>query len=208
MLLNNFIVFEGIDGSGTTTQINNMIKYCEKRNVKAISTMEPTNSSIGLIIRSFLAKRESFFDETIIRLFATDRCEHIYGKNGILQYINNDFLVFSDRYLFSSLAYQGFGKLKDLVLRENNDFPLPSTLFFFDLPLEKAIMRIEERNRTKEIYENIDFLSKVRENYISIIDFYKEAEPNMNIVLLDATKDEKLISQDIIEMLEKFKILK
>ena len=170
--------------------------------------MEPTNSSIGLLIRSFLAKRESFFDETIIRLFATDRCEHIYGKNGILQYINNDFLVFSDRYLFSSLAYQGFGKLKDLVLRENNDFPLPSTLFFFDLPLEKAIMRIEERNRTKEIYENIDFLSKVRENYISIIDFYKEAEPNMNIVLLDATKDEKLISQDIIEMLEKFKILK
>ena len=85
MILDRFIVFEGIDGSGTTTQLNKLLKLCDDRNIKAIGTQEPTASPIGLLIRDFLSKKKDFADETIVRLFATDRCQHIYGKDGIIE---------------------------------------------------------------------------------------------------------------------------
>ena len=129
MVLDRFIVFKGIDGSGTTTQLNKLLKFCDDRSIKAVGTQEPTASPIGLLIRDFLSKKKDFADETIVRLFATDRCQHIYGKDGIIENTEKGFLVYSDRYLFSSLAYQGFGEEKAKVIKENEDFPLPSILF-------------------------------------------------------------------------------
>jgi len=114
MVLDRFIVFEGIDGSGTTTQLNRLLKFCSDHKIKAIGTQEPTSSPIGLLIREFLSRKEEFAEETIIRLFATDRCQHVYGKDGVIKNIEEGFLVCSDRYLFSSLAYQGFGDKKEI----------------------------------------------------------------------------------------------
>ena len=198
MVLDRFIVFEGIDGAGTTTQLNRLLKFCSDNKIKAIGTQEPTSSPIGLLIRDFLSKKEEFAEETIIRLFASDRCQHIYGKNGIIENLEKDFFVFSDRYLFSSLAYQGFEDKK--VFKENEDFPLPSVLFFLDIEPSKALMRIEKRGSEKEIYENINFLTKVRENYLEILEFYRTRHPEMRILVLDATEDEEDIARKIGEV--------
>ena len=84
-ILKNFIVFEGIDGSGTTTQIKHLLAYCEDNHIKAFATREPTSSPIGKVIDSVLKRDISFSPQTIIRLFATDRCEHIYGRGGIIE---------------------------------------------------------------------------------------------------------------------------
>ena len=200
MILDRFIVFEGIDGSGTTTQLNKLLKLCDDRNIKAIGTQEPTASPIGLLIRDFLSKRKDFADETIVRLFATDRCQHIYGKDGIIENTEKGFLVCSDRYLFSSLAYQGFGEEKTKVIKENENFPLPAILFFLDIEPKKALERIEKRGNTKELYENINFLTKVRDNYLEIIEFYRSHHPEMKIFILDATKSEEDIAKRIEEV--------
>ena len=200
MILERFIVFEGIDGSGTTTQLNKLLKLCDDRNIKAVGTQEPTASPIGLLIRDFLSKKKDFADETIVRLFATDRCQHIYGKDGIIENTEKGFLVCSDRYLFSSLAYQGFGEEKAKVIKENEDFPLPSVLFFLDIEPKKALQRIEKRGSEKELYENINFLTKVRNNYLEIIEFYRSHHPEMKIFILDATESEEDIAKRIEEV--------
>jgi hypothetical protein len=200
MVLERFIVFEGIDGSGTTTQLNRLLKFFGNSGVKAIGTQEPTSSPIGLLIRDFLNKRQDFASETVVRLFATDRCQHIYGKEGIVECLEKGFLVCSDRYLFSSLAYQGFGEEKAKVTKENEDFPLPSILFFLDIEPKKALERIEKRGSEKEIYENINFLTKVRENYLEIIEFYRSHHPEMKIFIFDATKTEEDIAKRIEEV--------
>lgn len=197
MILERFIVFEGIDGSGTTTQLNKLLKLCDDKSIKAIGTQEPTASPIGLLIRDFLSKKKDFADETIVRLFATDRCQHIYGKDGIIENTEKGFLVCSDRYLFSSLAYQGFGEEKAKVTKQNEDFPLPAILFFLDILPEKALERIEKRGSKKEIYENINFLTKVRNNYLEIIEFYRSHHPEMKISIIDATKTEEDIAKRI-----------
>ena len=200
MILERFIVFEGIDGSGTTTQLNKLLKLCDEKGIKAVGTQEPTASPIGLLIRDFLSKKKDFADETIVRLFATDRCQHIYGKDGIIENTEKGFLVCSDRYLFSSLAYQGFGEEKAKVTKQNEDFPLPAILFFLDILPEKALERIEKRGSEKEIYENINFLTKVRNNYLEIIEFYRSHHPEMKIFILDATKTEEDIAKRIEEV--------
>jgi len=206
MMLDRFIVFEGIDGSGTTTQLNRLLKFCSDHKIKAIGTQEPTSSPIGLLIREFLSRKEEFAEETIIRLFATDRCQHVYGKDGVIKNIEEGFLVCSDRYLFSSLAYQGFGDKKEIVVKENEDFPLPAILFFLDIEPSKALLRIEKRGIEKELYENINFLTKVRKNYLEIIEFYRNHHPEMKIFILDATEKEEDIAKIIKNIVGEIKV--
>jgi len=191
MILQNFIVFEGIDGTGTTTQIKKLVKEFEKHGIRAIDTMEPTESEIGKLINSFLSQKLEFSEPTIARLFACDRCEHIYGKNGILDLLKEKNIVLSDRYLFSSLAYQGRGKMLELTQSQNKDFPLPEVLFLLDIPVKKAIDRINMRGDTRERYEKVDFLNFVRENYLKIIEEYKQKEPLMSIRIVDASSSEE-----------------
>lgn len=207
MILKRFIVFEGIDGSGTTTQLKMLSELCKEKSIKIFSTCEPTTSGIGKVIEQFLSKNEQFATQTIVRLFACDRSEHIYGKNGILEALNEGALVVCDRYLFSSLAYQGFGNTKELVKKENEDFPLPEVLFLFCLSAEKAMKRIEKRKEKKEIYEKVQFLDGVSKNYLNIIEEYKRIAPDMKIVMVNAEKTEKEVFSFIKDQLEKMKII-
>ena len=190
MILKNFIVMEGLDGSGTTTQLKNLLKLCQKNNVQVFGTQEPTQSPIGNLITSFLRGKIVFSDETVLRLFAVDRAEHIYGKGGIICALDAGSLVISDRYLFSSLAYQGNDKLKSLVEKQNEDFPLPEILFFLDVRPKTAMQRIKKRNEAKQKYEVLSFLENVRKNYLDTIEQFRQKEPCMKIFLLDGEGSE------------------
>ena len=108
MVLSNFVVLEGIDGSGTTSQLRLLKEKfaLEDKGNSVVFTQEPTSGSIGILIRSALQGSSVFAPETMTRLFAADRCEHLYGKEGIKAALTAGKAVFSDRYLFSSLAYQ------------------------------------------------------------------------------------------------------
>ena len=114
MMLKNFIVFEGIDGSGTTTQIKKLAERFPKE--KVFVSAEPTKNETGLFLRRMLKGEFSVNEKTASFLFAADRCEHLYGKNGILEQIQNGKIALSDRYFFSSLAYQPFSASRNSFL--------------------------------------------------------------------------------------------
>ena len=104
MILKNFIVLEGIDGAGTSTQLNLLKNRLSPE--KTVYTAEPTTLSTGRFLRSVLRGDEKLTPETTAFLFAADRQEHVYGTGGIVESCTSGKLVISDRYVFSSLAYQ------------------------------------------------------------------------------------------------------
>lgn len=195
MILKNFIVFEGIDGAGTSTQIK---KICEKNPQKFFQTAEPTSLETGKFLRKMLGGEFSVDEKTNSFLFAADRAEHLYGKNGIIEQINNGKTVISDRYLFSSLAYQSISCGEELPKLLNSTFPLPEILFFFEIDPEISLKRVDSRNEKKEIYEKIETQKKIAMEYEKIISEY-ENNPScgMEIIRIDATKSIEEISETI-----------
>ena len=193
MILNNFVVFEGIDGAGTSTQ---MRRLAERDSGKKIAfTAEPTERPTGKFLRQILAGKEKVAPQTAAYLFAADRAEHLWGQGGIVDQTKNGLTVVSDRYLFSNLAYQGVTCGEDLPKTLNSPFPLPQLLFFFDISAKKSLERVEKRGEAKEIYENEKFLNDTASRYRAIIDQYKKLENSgMRIVELDATLPKEKIS--------------
>ncbi len=94
-VLKNFIVLEGLDGSGTTTQLNNLYKALQKDNIAIEKTFEPTDDEIGKLIRRILRKEFSQDAKTISKLFIADRNEHIYGEKGIKELTKTDCFRFT-----------------------------------------------------------------------------------------------------------------
>ena len=190
MILKNFVVFEGLDGTGTTSQLRLLREAFATRGLQnaVYFTCEPTGDSIGKLIREALSGAAGFDAKTSAYHFGADRCEHIYGKEGILEQLQAGKAVFSDRYLFSSLAYQGLAAGKDLARAINAPFPLPEYLFFFDLPAKTAMERIKKRNIPQEIYEKEAFQQKVANEYQAIFRYYAETAPDMQIIRIDAAQ--------------------
>jgi len=199
MILKNLIVFEGLDGTGTTSQLRLLQEAFISRHLQdaVYFTYEPTGSSIGRLIREALSGSAGFDEKTIAYLFGADRCEHIYGKGGILEQLQIGKTVFSDRYLFSSLAYQGLAAGKELAHALNAPFPLPEYLFFFDLPAKTAMERIENRNMPREIYEKERFQQQVAGEYRNILSYYAESVPDMRIIHIDASEPIARIHENI-----------
>jgi dTMP kinase len=177
--IHNFAVFEGIDGSGTTTQLRLLAaRFAETRFPASplppfYGTFEPTGGPVGRLIRSVLGGEIPLEPATVARLFAADRNEHLYGKDGIAGRCERGELVVSDRYLISSLVYQGITCGEELPRRLNADFPLPELIIFFDLDPQIAGERLKTR-AGRDIYEYLEFQTKVRERYRALLPEYKK----------------------------------
>ncbi|OPY44919.1 MAG: putative thymidylate kinase [Methanoregulaceae archaeon PtaU1.Bin222] len=183
-ILRKFIVLEGLDGAGTTTQSRLLLERLRSEGFLASSTCEPTSGPIGKAIRSFLKGSESFVPSTAAYLFAADRNEHVFGKDGIAERTAKGETVVSDRYFFSSLAYQAVDCDYVLVESLNSRFPLPEFLFFLEVPPEVAEGRMASRE-TREVYERLDFQQKVRDNYRKVLSGFGLSP--MRILVVDGT---------------------
>ena len=197
MVLKNFIVLEGIDGAGTSTQIKRLVQTNPQ---KYIATAEPTSGPTGRFLRQMLAGDFHVDERTNAYLFAADRCEHIFGKGGVKELCESGKVVVSDRYFFSSLAYQSVSCGLELPQLLNSTFPLPEYLFFFDINPEVSLARVNNRNGQKEIYENIEAQKKIAALYEKVISMY-ENDPalreEMKIIRIDASKSIEDISNII-----------
>lgn len=199
MVLKNFIVFEGIDGAGTSTQIKKLV---EREPERFVPTAEPTKSEIGKFLRRMLAGEFKVDEKTNAYLFAADRCEHIFGKGGVKELCESGKVVVSDRYFFSSLAYQSVSCGLELPELLNSSFPLPEYLFFFEINPEVSLARVNARNEHKEIYENLEAQKKIASLYEKIISSYEKSSSKreeMKIIRIDATKTIEEISAYIWE---------
>ncbi|MCH5282543.1 MAG: dTMP kinase [Treponema sp.] len=199
MTLKKFVVFEGIDGAGTSTQIEMLKKNPLAKNF--FFTAEPSEGATGLFLREILAGKAEVSPETAAYLFAADRAEHLWGKGGISEQVEGGKIVVCDRYIFSSLAYQGTTCGEILPKTINSPFPLPEILFFFEISAEDSMARIEKRGERREIYEKREMLAKTAERYRKVISEYK-SQNEMKIVELDASLPKEKIAEQIWHCLE------
>jgi dTMP kinase len=198
-----FIVLEGIDGSGTSTQAELLKKYFIAQGEQAIISPEPSAGPIGNLIRDTLKQRIFFtsdrklFDEQMAYLFAADRHDHLYNEiDGVFKLISQGFYVISTRYYFSSLAYNCHTPEQfEFVSRLNQNFPNPDLVIYLDLPIEVSLERLQERS-LREVYETKAKLTQVRANYQRLFEDYQDS-----LLIVDGTKSKDFIHQQIIQFI-------
>ncbi|MFP4362452.1 MAG: dTMP kinase [Spirochaetia bacterium] len=193
--LQNFIVLEGLDGSGTTTQGRLLYQRFVDQGVQVHLTCEPTDLETGKIIRRVLRKDLTVEPATLAYMFAADRYEHIYGKlDGIRDLTENGVTVISDRYFFSSLAYQSLGWDYEKVAGLNSKFPLPSCCIYLDLSPEVCAERMQERHE-KDIFEELELQKKVYANYEKAFALY--GDEGMKLFRIDGNRPQEEIHKEI-----------
>lgn len=200
-----FIVLEGIDGSGTSTQAELLKNYFIRQGKKAIVSPEPSTGPIGKLIRRAMQENylviadQDKFDEQMAYLFAADRHHHLYNDlDGICKLTQQENThVITTRYYFSSLAYNCNSESElAFVSNLNQKFPNPDLTIYLDIPLEVSLTRIRDR-AIKEVYETAEKLQKVKENFTRIFANYSG-----KILLADGTQSIDQVHQQIIDYLQ------
>lgn len=160
-----FIVLEGIDGAGTTSQRERLLAWLSGRGIKAHATAEPSTGPIGKLIRSFLSAAAAPLEpRAMALLFAADRRDHLQRE--ILPLVAQGTVVLCDRYVLSSLAYQTVaGVPREVVAQANAEIRRPDLTLFFSLPVAVAAQRRAERASEVEIYDADSFQGRVAAAY-------------------------------------------
>ena len=204
-----FIVFEGIDGAGKTTQIKRLASQLEEQGTECFITAEPTTYPTGKQIREALSGRLEVTALQMAEMFACDREIHnTHDDDGINACLAGGKTVISDRYYYSSLAYQGAALGYDTVARLNLDNPnirRPDLCVFLDLTPERSLERIGARaDVPTEIYENREYLEKTRKMFFDTFERLKARGENIIIIDAYGTPDEvaKRISDAVMPIFE------
>jgi len=183
-----FICVEGLDGCGKTTQTKLLVERLKKKGYDAIYTAEPSRGKIGEFIKKYCLhgkKRVSSVVEAL--LFAADRFEHV--ENEVIPALNEGKLVVSDRYVYSSLAYQGAAGLGLKWIEETNEHAIrPDLAVFIDVEPEIVIKRLKPK---KSIMENLETQRKVQEVYVK---FVEKGE----LVKIDGNNSKQEVADDIL----------
>lgn len=195
-----FIVFEGIDGSGKTTQIGKLCEYLESIGRKAYVTSEPTISLTGGMLRDALSGVSKRTSCEMAAMFVLDRIFHnVNNKWGIEKMLGEGYDVLCDRYYYSSLAYQGSETDYEWVKRMNLDCPeirTPDACIFLDLTPDESLERISKGRATTEIYETKEKLTSVRNKFLSVFDELKDREGE-HIFIISAAGDVETVAKRI-----------
>lgn len=160
------IAFEGLDGVGKTTQRNLLAKALQARGISCICTAEPTQGVWGQKIREF-SRFTRLTAQEELDLFILDRKNHI--KNLIAPALQAKKVVLTDRYFFSSVAYQGSRGLSPQdILQQHHFCPVPDLVFLVDIPAEICMQRILQRSSPPDQFEVLDSLQKCRTIFLEI----------------------------------------
>lgn len=193
-----FIVFEGIDGSGKTTQISLLKKRIEENNFICHETKEPTDGPVGSLLRQCLAGKVQADEMTLAALFAADRLDHILNDEyGLLKKLEEGISVISDRYIFSTYAYQSVKVPLNWVM-DLNSMAVgkihPDCHIFIDIDPDTALERITKERENNELFENKMRLTEVRNRYLDLFRQFKDTE---KIITIDGTQSIEKVSDDI-----------
>ncbi|NLV67462.1 MAG: dTMP kinase [Spirochaetes bacterium] len=167
-----FIVFEGIDGAGKSTQCARLYHYISRPGTQARHLAEPTDGPWGQKIRGALRSGTALSRDEQVELFIRDRMDDM--NINIRPCMEQGITIVMDRYFYSNAAYQGMDGLSPQSIIDMNlehGFPLPDRVYFIDLSAESAMNRVRSRSGEKtELFEKQSFLEKVRQNFLSIAD--------------------------------------
>jgi len=181
-----FICIEGLDGCGKTTQARLLVRRLRKESV-AVYTAEPSKGIIGRFIKKYClhgSKRGSSIVEAL--LFAADRFEHM--ENEVLPALRKGRIVVSDRYVYSSLAYQGAAGLDlEWIERLNEHAMRPDLAIFLDVEPETVVQRLKPK---RSVMEDLETQRKVREVYLKFVE-------NGELVRIDGNKSKREVTESI-----------
>ncbi|WP_297089866.1 dTMP kinase [Thermococcus sp.] len=198
-----FIVMEGIDGAGKSTQAKLLAKWFEEKGYDVVLTKEPTDTAFGKLIRKLVLTggREGIIDgarishEAEALLFAADRAEHV--SKLIKPAVEAGKVVISDRYFYSSLAYQWARGLDLEWLIDLNRFAIrPDLVILLDLPVKESMKRINGRSIKTEFDKIAELQKRVRENYLKLAERFPE------IRIVNALASVEDIHNDIVALVE------
>lgn len=204
-----FITFEGIEGAGKSTQSKLLAENLSKEGFKTSVTFEPGDTELGEKIREILLSPNLIINPlSELLLYFADRLQHVNEK--IKPLLSDGFIVISDRFTDSTIAYQGYGRgiSLSLILDLNrillNDFK-PDLTFLLDLPVEQGLARNREiKKRDKFEIEDVTFHQRVRNGFLELA----SSEPE-RFIIIDATKPIEEISFQIKDKInEKLKSFK
>jgi len=187
------IVIEGLDGSGKTTQAKLLVRALRKTR-NAVFTAEPSKGEIGRFIRKRILYGEKRVPTAVeALLFAADRIDHV--RNEVAPMLAEGKTVVCDRYLYSSLAYQGSAGLSiDWIQTINQHAQRPDLALFIDVNPETMLKRLTRR---KSVMENLETQKKVREIYLHFV-------TNGELTKVDGEKDKAEVAQGILKIVSEF----
>jgi len=185
------IVFEGIDGSGKTTQAKTLLKRLLARGIAAVFFREPTDGKWGREIRRKSLRKDSLTPAEELELFVKDRREDVAKNLGPALAAGK--IVVLDRYYFSTVAYQGAKGINPGRIRRMNEAfaPQPDLVLILDIEAGEGLSRIGDRKRKEELFEREDYLVRVRELFNGF--------RGRKIIHIDGRKDRKTISDEVLE---------
>jgi dTMP kinase len=198
-----FIVLEGIDGAGKSTQAKLLKVWFEERGYEVVLTKEPTDTAFGRLIRRLVLTggKEGIIDgakishEAEALLFAADRAEHV--DKLIKPSLEAGKIVISDRYFYSSLAYQWARGLDLEWLIDLNRFAVrPDLVVLLDLPVKESMKRLRSRSIKSEFDKIYELQRRVRENYLKLAERFPE------IKIVNALEDVDSVHRQIVALVE------
>ena len=190
-----FIVFEGLDGSGLSTQAMMLKEYLLKKGRKTILTKEQTDNFLGGMIKSSLKGHIKTSPLTLQLMFIADRSHHLDSE--VEPALKEGKVVISDRYLFSTLAFGSLDVDPEFLKFANSKFRKPDLTFIIDCNPETCVGRISRERFHIEMFEEKRKLEKVRENYMSLKNYF----PNVHII--DGNRNKQEVFEDIKKIVDK-----
>ncbi len=185
-----FIVLEGVDGCGKTTHAKLLAQWLTANGHSVLHTKEPSRGPIGLLLRDYL-KKETTLPLIDALLFTADRAEHL--EKEIKPALEQGKIVICERYFYSTIAYQVAQGLDKKWLKELNAFAMrPDLTLLLDLDPEISV----KRTSTKEKFETLEFLKKVRQNYLALA---KEEK----FSIIDAAKTKTEMKEEMLKIVQK-----
>ena len=193
-----FFALEGIDGSGKSTQLKLLAKRLEEAGVPCLTTREPTDRPIGKLLRQVLTGQVKCDSRVVAPLFAADRLDHLLnGENGLCAAVEQGITVLTDRYYFSSYAYQSVDLPLEWVIQANRpcaDLLRPTATLFIDVSPELALERIAQNRESTELFETKDRLTRTREQYFASFRLEQDRE---KVIVIPGDREIEAIAQDI-----------
>lgn len=196
-----FISFEGIEGSGKSSLIKNLKNYYKNHALDVFFTKEPGGTELGEKIREILLDPTSKIDPSSeLFLLMADRVHHV--KNKINPNLNENKIVFCDRYIDSTIAYQGGGRdLDDKDIErmiKMLKLPIPDLTILLDVPVETGLMRAKERSELDRFEkEDIDFHKKIRQSYLNLQKKYPD-----RIIIFNASMNENDVFEEVLNYIK------
>ena len=197
-----FITLEGIEGSGKTSSLKSITDLLDKKNISYIVTREPGGSSIGKELRAILLDPDTEISpEVELMLMLSDRKDHV--EKIILPNLEKGYWVISDRFMDSSIAYQGGGRQLDkkliISLTDFLNLPQPDLTLLFDLPVEISLSRVKARGELDRFEkEELEFHKRIRNTYLDL------AKNNSNrIKIIDSSKKIESMLNNVKQAIEK-----